>query len=80
MVSDFIHDVSGYVHDNQAQARLHLETHTQGYFTNDYVLEQVVKTIDIFECIHPGVFIFDNAPSHCKVSGDAVNADRMNVG
>ena len=82
MVSDFIDEVSGYVCYDQAQARLLLETHKQGYFTNDHLLEQVAKTIDFFEHIHPdarGIFIFDNAPFHRKVADDAVNADRMNV-
>ena len=58
----------------QAQARLPLETHKQGYFINDHLLEQVTKTVDIFECIHHnsvGVFMFDNAPSHRKVADDA---------
>jgi len=41
MVSDFIDEVSGFVRDGQDQARLLLETHQAGYFTNDHLLAQV---------------------------------------
>ena len=83
MVSDFIDEVAGYVRCDEDQARLLIETHRDGYFTNDHLMAQVAKTIDIFERIHPdaiGLFLFDNAPSHRKVADDALNADRMNVG
>ena len=83
ILSDFIDEVAGYVKDDQDQARLLLETHREGYFTNDHLLEQVARTIDIFERVHPhttALFLFDNAPSHQKVADDALNADKMNVG
>ena len=67
MVSDFVDEVSGYVRDEQGQARLLLETSREGYFTNDLLLEQVARTIDVFERVHPyatALFLFDNAPSH----------------
>ena len=83
MVSDFIDEVSGYIRDSQDQARLLLETHREGYFTNDLLIAQVDRTIDIFERIHPeatALFLFDNAPSHRKMPDDALNADKMNVG
>ena len=70
MVSDFVDEVSGFVRDGSNMARLLLETNKDGYFTNDHLLDQVKKTIDIFEDIHPsckGIFMFDNAPSHKKV-------------
>ena len=38
--------------------------------------------MDIFKRVHPeakGIFIFDNTPSHRKMTDDALNADRMNV-
>ena len=41
------------------------------------------KAVNIFERVHPeaqGLFLFDNAPSHRKVSDDSLNADKMNVG
>ena len=82
MVSDFVNDVSGFVRDGSNMARLLLETNKDGYFTNDHLLNQVKKTIDIFEDIHPscrGIFLFDNAPSHKKVADDSLNVDKMNV-
>ena len=83
MVSDLIDEVSGYVRDGQDQARLLLETQREGYFTNDHLLKQVARTVDIFERIHPvatALFLFDNAPSHRKVADNALNADKLNVG
>ena len=44
-----------------------IETNKDGYFTNEHLLNQVAKAIDIFERVHPharGLFLFDNAPSH----------------
>ena len=58
-------------------------TSVQGYFTNDRLLEQVSRAVDIFERVHHdaiGIFLFDNAPTHRKVADDALNADKMNVG
>ena len=83
MVSDFIDEVAGYVRDGDEQARLLIEPHRDGYFTNDHLQEQVAKTVDIFERVHPhatGIFLFDNAPSHRKMADDALNVDKMNVG
>ena len=83
MVSDFIDEMAGYVYDVQNQACLSMETNQEGYFTNDHLMDQVSKTVDIFERVHPeatGVFFFDNASSHCKVADDALNADKMNIG
>ena len=74
--------MSGYVRDGEDQARLLLETHRGGYFTNDHLIAQVDRNIDIFEWIHSdatALFLFDNAPSHRKVADDALNADKMNV-
>lgn len=83
MVSDFIDEVSGYICDEQDQARLMLETQRDGYFTNDLLLHQVERSVDIFERVHPqaqALFLFDNAPSHRKLAEDTPNADKMNVG
>ena len=83
LVFDFVDKVSGYVQDEQGQARLLLEINRDGYFTNDHLIAQVARTIDIFERVHPsaiGLFFFDNAPSHRKIHDNALNADRMNVG
>ena len=81
MVSDFIDELSGFIRADQGEARFLLEAHRKGYFTNDLLLQQVVKTVDIFERVHPNAtaILFDNAPSHRKVAEDALNADRMNA-
>jgi len=82
MVSDFIDEVSGYLKFGNEAARLYLEHQTDGYFTNDLFLEQVSKAMNIFERKYPGMigmFIFDNASSHCKKSDDVLNPDKMNV-
>ena len=83
MVSEFVDEVAGYFRDLQDQVRLLLETQREGYFTNDLLMTQVARTVDIFERVHPEarvIFFFDNAPSHRKFSNDMPNADHMNVG
>ena len=83
MVSDFIEEYgSDYLRHNNQEARLLLETNTDGYFTNDLLMKQVDKAINIFEDKYPhaqALFLFDNAPSHKKYAEDALNADKMNV-
>ena len=82
MVSDFIDEMDGYLCHDGKEARVLLETQTEGYFNNDKFLEQVKVAIDIFEAKYPNaraVFTFDNAPCHRKVSDDALNAEKMNV-
>ena len=83
MVSDFIDEVGGFLGDDIESARVSLEISKEGYFNNDHLLKQVEKTINIFERVYPhakGIFLFDNAPSHCKVADDVPNADKMNAG
>ena len=78
MVSDFVDEVGGFIRDGEESARLLV-----GIFQQRTSPQQVEKTLDVFERIHPdccGIFLFDNAPSHRKVADDALNADRMNVG
>ena len=82
MVSDFLEEVGGLLEFEGEKARLQLEHQTDGYFTNDMLIVQVDKAIDIFEEKYPtaiGLFIFDHAPSHMKKPEDALNADRLNV-
>ncbi len=82
MVSDFIVEGGGYLRDEQGEARLLLETHRDGYFNNDKFLEQVDEAIDVFNRKYPNhtaIFMFDNAPCHKTVSGDAISVDHMNV-
>ena len=83
MVSDFVDEVHGFLYDNMESARVLLETTRDGYFNNSLLLKQVEKAINIFERVHPeaqGIFLFDNAPSHCKMADDTPNADKMNAG
>ena len=83
MVSDFIDEVNGYLKIDAMEARKMLEHQKDGYFTNEQFVAQVEKAIDIFEAKYPGVqaiFLFDNAPSHRKLSSDALNVNSMNVG
>ena len=83
MVSDFIDEVSGFLRNDTDEARLLIEINKDGYFTNEHLLKQVAKAVDIFEQVHPdarGLFLFDNAPSHRKMADEALNADKINVG
>ncbi len=82
MVSHFIVEVGGYLEYEGDSAVLYLEHQSEGYFTNDMLIAQVDRAIDIFEKKYPdaqGLFIFDHAPSHMKKPDDALNADKMNV-
>ena len=50
---------------------------------NKRFVEQALKAVDIFNAKDPGrigMFIFDNAPSHQKLSEDQLNVKVMNVG
>lgn len=82
IVSDIIDEVDGYLRFSGREARLYLEHQTDGYFNNDMFVKQVDMAVDIFESKYHdtiGLFIFDNAPSHCKKSDDSLNPDHMNV-
>ena len=51
------------------RARLLLEHQSEGYFNNEMFINQVIRSIAIFENKYPiaqGPFIFDNALSHMK--------------
>ena len=68
MISDFIVEGYGYLCDDQGMARKSIETQRDGYFNDDMFIAQVA---DIFEWKFPGIcgiFLFDNAPSHKKIS------------
>jgi len=52
----------------------------EGYFTNDHLVEQTEKAMDIFECTYPNfqaLFIYDNATTHQKHASDALSALKM---
>lgn len=77
-VSDFINKVSGFFRDGQDQARLLLETHLEGYFTNDPLLAHVEKTFLSWftqQYFYLIMYCLTN-----KQPDDALNADKMNVG
>ena len=74
IVSDFTAEVSGFVRDDEGEDRLLLETQRESYFTNEHLLQQVAKTNDIIDRVHPDPTGNFPTPSHCK------DADRMNVG
>ena len=83
MVSDFIEEATGdYLRHDGDEARVLLETKTDGYFDNTKFLEQVDHAIDVFEKKFPeaqALFLFDNALSHRKCSEDSLSAECMNV-
>lgn len=67
MVSDFFEECeSDYLRHNNKEASLLWETNTDGYFSNDLLLTQVDKAINIFEkknFFRLKPFLFDNVPS-----------------
>ena len=82
MVSDFVDEVSGYLEYEDETARFSMEIRNDGYFNNELFMKQVEKAISVFEAKYPyaqGLFIFDNAPLHKKISDDSLNVDKMNV-
>ena len=83
MVSDYIDEAGGFLTLDKFEAREYLEHSKEGYFTNKRFVEQALKAVDIFNAKYPGIigmFIFDNAPSHRKLSEDQLNVKVMNVG
>ena len=76
MVSDFIDEVDGFLQYDGTEARLYLEHQT---VNNEMFITQVHKALDIFEALYPGLFVFDNAPSHYKKADDSLHPDRMNI-
>ena len=44
--------------DETDEARLLIEMNKDGYFTNEHLLKQVAKTVDIFEKTHTASFFF----------------------
>ncbi|EEB89585.1 hypothetical protein MPER_12299, partial [Moniliophthora perniciosa FA553] len=84
MVLDFLTPEWGRLVDNDGdEARVFFEAGSKrdGYFTNEHILEQTSKAIDIFESktngTCTGLFMFDNAPSHQKRASDALSARKM---
>ena len=53
MVSNFVDEVSGYVHSPTEAALILLEVQKEGYFNNEILLKHVETTTNSFEEIHP---------------------------
>lgn len=81
MVADFVSADYGWLRspDGKENARVLLKVgkSREGYFTNDDVLKQASRAIDILQVHYPGedhVVIFDNAATHVKQPDEALSA------
>lgn len=84
MVADFVSTDYGWLRspDGKEEARVLFEagTNRDGYFTNEEILEQATRAMDILEKYFPHdqhIFIYDNARTHLKRAPDALSARRM---
>jgi len=84
MVADTVSADYGWLHspDGEEKARVLLKAgkNREGYFTNDNILAQADKAMDILEKHYPDddhVLIFDNASTHQKRPDGALSARRM---
>ena len=53
-----------------------------GYFTNDDIVAQATKAMDILKEYYPDddhIFVYDNAMTHLKRAQDSISARRMLV-
>lgn len=73
MVADFVSANYGWLHtpngEEDARVLLKIGKSQEGYFTNDDVLKQTQRAIDILWKQYPNdnhVLIFDNAATHIK--------------
>lgn len=87
MISDFISADYGWLQspDGSETARIIFKAgkNRDGYFTNESILKQVGKAMDILEKYYPQdkhVFIFDNATTHTKRVATAPSARNMPKG
>ncbi|KZS89290.1 hypothetical protein SISNIDRAFT_407601 [Sistotremastrum niveocremeum HHB9708] len=83
MVSDFLSPEFGRLKKDDQEARVLFRAGNSrdGYFTNDDIINQVLKAIDIFEDKHglhnTALFVFDNATTHLKRPDDGLSARKM---
>lgn len=84
MVADFVSADYGWLRspDRTETARVIFKAGKtrDGYFTNDDILEQTARAMDIVEKHYPGdkhLFIFDNATTHSKRPATAPSASKM---
>lgn len=86
MVSDFLTREWGRLEFDGEEARTTFKAgkNRDGYFTNDDLVEQVDKAINIFEArthgFIKGLFTFDNATTHRKRPPDGLSALKMPKG
>lgn len=87
MVVDMVSPEYGWLHspDGKEEARVLFKVgvNREGYFTNNDILAQVQKSMDILEKHYPDddhVFIFDNATTHTKRADNALSARNMPKG
>lgn len=85
MVSEFLTPVGRLSFSEEGRkvyATETLETGSGTWWTGQMLLEQVKKALEIFKAAHPtlkGVWLFDNATSHCMFSPDALVASRTRL-
>ncbi|KAI5993568.1 hypothetical protein EDD15DRAFT_2167169 [Pisolithus albus] len=84
MVSDFVSADYGWLRspDGKEGARVLFKAGKarDGYFTNEDVLAQTEKAMDILQKFYPDddhIFVFDNATTHLKRANDALSARKM---
>ncbi|KDQ07621.1 hypothetical protein BOTBODRAFT_119805 [Botryobasidium botryosum FD-172 SS1] len=84
MVADFVSADYGWLRspDGTEHARVLLKPgkNRDGYFTNNDILKQVARAMDILQRYYPNerhVFVFDNATTHLKRADSAISARHM---
>lgn len=86
MVADFVSADHGWLcsPDGKESARVLFKAgkNREGYFTNEEILDQVSKAMDILQrhfSHEEHVLIYDNAPTHLKRASDALSARHMSL-
>jgi hypothetical protein len=84
MVADFVSADYGWLRspDGTKSARVLIRpgVRRDGYFTNDDIIAQATKAMDILEEYYPDddhIFVYDNATTHLKRAQDSISARRM---
>lgn len=84
MVADFVSADYGWLRspDGNEEARVLFKagTNRDGYFTNDEILEQATRAMDILKKHFPDdqhIFVYDNARTHLKRAPNALSARSM---
>ena len=84
MVADLVSADHGWLRspDGKEEARVFFKAgkNRDGYFTNDDILEQAGKAMDILEKHYANeshVLVFDNATTHLKRADRALSAMKM---